>query len=181
MSSVKDSIIAKDLIGNQITQIELNDIEANTEVEKSIVGRVRSGDYSYSYTKLAALEENINKYSDLENKIVLTGTFEDSEGHETEIEKEITLAMDWYGITTTTYGEMDNIHNDLESRINTNAGTADFDIEIVTEENSKELYISKNHVEGTIPQLNGYDPILVVCNDSNSSFTYDKNTRNFVI
>jgi copper homeostasis protein CutC len=103
MSSVKDSIIAKDLIGNQITQIELNDIEANTEVEKSIVGRVRSGDYSYSYTKLAALEENINKYSDLENKIVLTGTFEDSEGHETEIEKEITLAMDWYGITTTTY------------------------------------------------------------------------------
>jgi hypothetical protein len=76
---------------------------------------------------------------------------------------------------------MNNTHDDLETRINTNAGTADFDIEIVTEETAKELFISKNHVEGTIPQLNGHDPILVVCNDSNSEFTYDKNTRNFVI
>ena len=52
---------------------------------------------------------------------------------------------------------------------------------INTEETNKALILKTNHVEGQIPELNGYEPISVIYTGTNAIFNYDEATRTFTI
>ena len=178
----KDSEIKNNYIGVNIDEIELNQI--NNGTQKLIMGVVRSGDYTYTSGKTSAIGRNINNYSRNDNTVVLTGTYVDGQGHETEITKTVYLTVDWYGITRASiynYSESYNTYSDIENRIDTTNETLTLDFNVRTEETAKELNIYKNHVEGTIPQLNGYDPISVTTTTSGVDFTYNPTTRKFTI
>ena len=50
-----------------------------------------------------------------------------------------------------------------------------------TKETKEQLLISSNKVSGIIPEINGYSPTEVICNNENASLSYDQDTRRFVI
>ena len=57
----KDDQLKDNYIGNNVRTIEFNQL--NNGTQKMISGMVRSGDYSYSSSKNAAIGNNINNYS----------------------------------------------------------------------------------------------------------------------
>ena len=177
---VKDSVIAKDCVYYNTETIELNDVSSGTQ--KLIFGNSRSGNYSYSSEKNSALRNNINNYSVEDNSITLTGTHVADDGTETEISKTVYFTNDWYGETYTyltsyyknqKYG-IDGIVDDENSTVN-------MYFKIATYEDKKELLLSKNHVEGIVPTLNGYDPIIVTCLNDEVNFNYSNEERKFII
>ena len=175
----KDEQLKESYIGNNIKVIEFNDIANGTQ--KMLTGIVRSGDYTYSSSKTSAIGNNINNYSRNDNKIVLTGTYVAEDGSEAEIRKEINLAMDWYGTTKASITSTSQTSYNLPSRIDEENQKINLGFSIRTLETKNELILSKNYVEGEIPQLNGFDPIEVSCSSGNVDFTYDEETHKFTI
>ena len=174
----KDDELKNNYIGNDIRTIEFNDMLNGTQ--KMIIGVVKSGDYTSQSSMTAAIGNNVNNYSRA-NNIVLTGTYIDEEENEIEITKTIPLTIDWYGRTQASIYTTNQNYNDLESKINNEEQKVSLGFTINTEETKKELNIYSNHVEGEIPQLNGYDPINVICASNNVDFSYDEESRIFVI
>ena len=179
----KDSEIKDNVISNNTKQISLNQI--NNGTQKLLTGIVRAGSYSTASQKFVALENNTTKMSGI-NTITLTGTHVAADGTRTAINKTIELNMDWYGTTT---AEIPNyISGDRNlNQINDNTDVIDeanqqavFKVTLGMQETKNELILSKAHMSGTIPQLNGYDPISVEAVDSNVQLTYDEETRVFV-
>lgn len=182
----KDQQLANSYIGNNTTEIEFNDLQNGTQ--KLITGMVKSGDYSYDSKKYTAIGYNVKNYSRNDNTVVLTGTYiSDDETIQTEIRKEVKLTVDWYGTTQaklyTGKGFLAGNQNnqDLDSRIDIENGKIKLDFEINTEETNKELNIYSNIVNGTIPKLNGYDPLEVKLTKGTGTFNYNSNTRKFEI
>lgn len=178
----KDEQLKENYIGNNVKVIEFN--ELNSGNQKQLTGVVRSGDYSYANTRYSALENNINNYSRTDNKIVLTGTYVAEDGTETEIRKEIELAMDWYGIATTEISNENQTYTDLSSRIDEENKIVKFNFTVNTTETSNMLYLSKNTIEGTIPLLKGHAPIevkIINAISENTRFEYNSETRKFSI
>ena len=180
----KDAQIKRSIIGNNIKEIELNDLSNGTQ--KLMTGFVKSGYYDLYSNKYAAIVNNINNYSRNDNKIVLTGTYVAEDETETEIRKEIDLTVDWHGTTKTQYGTTINGKNhrnqryeDIDDRIT--GDTLDLSFYIRTLETNEKLLLSKNYVEGIIPELNGYAPIEVKTNTNNTQLTYEQETRKFTI
>ena len=178
----KDSEVKDNVISNNTKQISLNQI--NNGTQKLITGVVRSGDYSYDSQKFAAIGNDTTKYSKV-NSVTLTGTHVAADGTRTQINKTIELNMDWYGTTKVEIPSyIANERNLNQSKDNTNVvdeenEQAVFEFDIGMQETNNQLILSKAHLEGTIPQLNGYDPSKVEIVDSNTIFTYDEETRVF--
>ena len=179
----KDGEVKDNVISNNTKQIALNQI--NNGTQKLLTGIVRSGDYSYDSQKYSAIGNDPSKYSKV-NSITLTGTYVASDGTRTEINKNVDLNMDWYGVTKAEIpnyiGEDKNLN---QSKNNTNVvddekQQAVFDFDIGIQETSKELILSKAYLEGTIPQLNGYNPVNVEIINKDVEFTYDSDTKKFI-
>ena len=175
----KDNEIKANYIGNNIKTIEFENLDNG--IQKMIIGNVRSGDYSYDNQKLSALENNIDNYSRNDNKIILTGTYVAADGTETDIRKEIPLIMDWYGTTSTTLGSLNQTNNNLLECLDTSNKTLNLKFTVQPIEIDNKLLLSKNSVQGMIPELNGYEPTNVSCSSTGIVFDYDKDTRNFTI
>ena len=172
----KDNELKDSYVGNNTKVIEFNDLKNGTQ--KLLTGIVRSGDYSYSSRENAAIGNNINNYSKL-NTVTLTGTYVGEDGVETPITKTVNFNIDWYGTarasiyTNNSY----NTYYDLDDRLDEENGTITLNFSIITEETEDELILKKNHVEATIPQLNGYDPISVEYTGSNATANYNEETK----
>ena len=175
----KDNELKDNYVGTNIKKLEFNDMANGTQ--KLITGVVRSGDYSYSSLKASAIGSNINNLSRNDNKIIFTGTYVGSDGNEVQINKEINLQTDWYGTTSASITTSSSTYYDIQDRQNEEDGTLTLTAGIRTYENNYQLNIKKNYVEGTIPQLNGYDPISVTAETSTDSFNYDETTRKFTL
>ena len=174
----KDNELKNSYIGNNIKTIEFNSLVNGTQ--KLVTGMVRSGDYTYSSSKVSAIGNDTSNYSKT-STIVFTGIYVDSNEEEHEIRKEIPLTVDWYGETGASISATNLTYRDIENRIDEENGKITLDFSINTRETKERLLVEKNHTEGTIPQLNGYDPISVECTSSNVDFSYDETTRKFTI
>ena len=180
----KDGEVKDNVISNNTKQISLNQI--NNGTQKLLTGIVRAGDYTYSSEKLAALGNNSSNMSAI-NSITLTGTHVAADGTRTAINKTIDLNMDWYGTAVTEIPNYINGSRNL-NQINPNTDVIDqdnqeavFKVTFGMQETKNELILSKAHLSGTIPQLNGYDPISVEAVTSNVNFSYDEQTRVFIV
>ena len=174
----KDNELKDNYIGTNIKTLEFNDMANGTQ--KLLSGIVRSGDYSYSSSKTSAIGSNINNLSRDDNKVTFTGTYVGSDGNEIEIKKEIVLQMDWYGTTSASISTSTSTYYDIQDRQNEEDGTLTLQAGISVYEDNNQLNIEKNYVEGTIPQLNGFDPISVTMESSTDSFSYDETNRKFI-
>ena len=175
----KDDELKDNYVGNNIKEIEFNQI--NNGTQKLLTGIVRSGDYSYTSKKAEAIGNNINNYSKV-NNVRLTGTYVDNEGHETPITKTVEFNIDWYGTTkASVYTTTQNKNQNITEAINEEEGTINLEFTVYTQETDQELLLNKNYVEGEIPQLNGYSPTNVEYTGSNATFNYDAETKIFSI
>ena len=174
----KDNELKDNYIGNNIKVIEFNDL--NNGTQKLLTGIVRSGDYSYTSSKADAIGNNINNLSRQDNKVILTGTYVNEENEEIEIRKEVNLETDWYGETRASISTT-NQSKSLEDVIDEENGIINLDFTVYTNETANELIVSKNHVEGEIPELNGYAPTSVEYTGSTGNFNYNAETRTFTI
>ena len=174
----KDNELKDNYIGNNIKAIEFNDL--NNGTQKLLTGIVRSGDYSYTSSKADAIGNNINNLSRQDNKVILTGTYVNEENEEIEIRKEVNLETDWYGETRASISTTNQSKN-LENVIDEESGVVNLDFTVYTNEIANQLIISKNYVEGEIPELNGYGPTSVDYTGSNAVFNYNAETRTFTI
>ena len=173
----KDDELKDNYVGNNIKVIEFNQL--NNGTQKLLTGIVRSGDYSYSSNKAAAIGNNINNYSKV-NSVTLTGTYVNGE-EEIPITKTVNFNIDWYGTTKATISTTSDTYSDIEDRIDEENGTITLDFIIKTRETNNELLLKKNHTEAEIPQLNGYDPISVEYTGSNATTNYDEIARKLTI
>ena len=174
----KDDELKDNYIGNNIKTIEFNDLANGTQ--KMLTGIVRSGNYSYSSQKAAAIGNNINNYSKV-NSVTLTGTWVSEDGETTvDINKTVDFTIDWHGTTKASiYTTTQN--KNIEDAINEESGEVNLNFTVYTEETENELILSKNYVEGEIPELNGYAPISVEYTGTNAVFDYDEETRIFTL
>ena len=178
-TSPKDSELKDNYISTNTKTIEFNDL--NNGTQKLLTGKVRCGDYSYSSLTTEAIGKNINNLSRNDNKIIFTGTYIDSNGESKEIRKEINVSTDWYGKTSAEITATNTLYSDMDKRQDEANETLTLRAEIITDEKLNILNIKKNYVEGTIPQLNGYDPISVTSDTASITFNYDETTRKFTI
>ena len=175
----KDDELKDDYIGNNIKQIEFNQLASGTQ--KLLTGVVKSGDYNYTSKIADAIGNDTNKYSREDNEIILTGTYVDENGNETAITKKVDLTMDWYGTATTVLNDINQDNDTLDSSIDEDKQIVKLNFTIKPKETEEKLIISKSYVEGTIPELNGYAPIGVSLVGGNANFTYDEETRKFIV
>ena len=173
----KDDELKDSYVGNNIKTIEFNDLANGTQ--KLLTGIVRSGDYSYSSRKADAIGNNINNYSKV-NSVTLTGTYVNGAGEEIPITKTVEFNIDWYGTTKARIYSTSQTKN-IENVIDEENGVVSLDFTVYTEETNNALILSKNQVEGEIPELNGYAPTSVEYTGSNGVFNYDAETRTFTI
>ena len=180
----KDNEVKENAISNNTKQISLNKIDSGTQ--KLLTGLVRTGDYSYNSKRLDAIENDTNKYSKV-NEITLSGTYVAADGTKTQINKTINLNVDWYGTAKTEIPNYLAYSYNLNQSID-NKDVADeenkqavFEFDIGMQETNNQLILSKVHLEGTLPQLNGYDPITIETTTSNAIVTYDKSTKTFQV
>lgn len=179
MSSPRDNEFKENYITSNAKVIEFNDFSAGSK--KVFSGLVRSGDYTYSDLRMSAISDNINDMSRDDNKIVFSGTFVATDGTELEIRKEVELSVDWYGTMKAEVSAKSSAYYDLDSRVDAANGRVNLVASIDVNETKNQLVISKSVVEGVVPQLNGYDPLEVSCGDANVDFSYDAETRAFVL
>ncbi len=180
----KDQELKQNYIGTNVKEIQFNDL--NNGTQKLLTGIVKSGDYSYTSTKTAAIGNDLSKLSRDDNKIVLTGTYVAVDGSEIAIRKEVAFTVDWYGETKSelyayNYYSNSKTYYDLDSRIDEENQKIKLTASIRAEETKNQLNISKNCVTGTIPELNGYAPLEVTSNLSDLEFNYEQETRKFTI
>ena len=174
----KDQELKDNYIGNNIKEIEFNTLRNGTQ--KLITGIVCSGDYSYSSSRASAIGNNINNYSK-ENSVILTGTYVAEDGTETEITKQVDFNIDWYARTKAIINTYNNSVGNLEEAINEEDRTLTLKFLVETQEIEEKLILKKNHVEGEIPELNGYAALEVSYAGSNAEFAYNEETRIFTL
>lgn len=168
---VESDVISKNYISSNTKYIGLKEITEGTNA--LIQGTIKSGDYNYTNDIRKAIQDgNINNYSVKDNEITFTGTYIDENGNEQTIRKSVNLIVDWYGEVE---ASIQNKYQNYE--LDSTNNTVDFEIEV--KEMKHQLMLSKLHVEGVIPQLNGYDPINVEVLTGNGK--YDSSTRKFVV
>ncbi|MBR3720293.1 MAG: hypothetical protein IKN09_00925, partial [Clostridia bacterium] len=162
MSMIADDILKKDYIADNIREIELKDMNAGTQ--KLIFGKITP-----------PISNNINRYSCNTNTIVFTGTYVPLEGEPVEINKTIDLTVDWYGITTTSVSKLKH------AGIFDDEGNYEVTFELNIKEESKQLILKENVVNIQIPELSDYDPVEVKCNNYETAWNYDENTKELTI
>lgn len=164
----KDNEIKSNYIGNDIKTIEFEQL--NNGTQKLLTGLVRG-----------KIDNNVNNYSRNDNSIILTGTYVTGDGTEIPIRKEINLSTDWYGTTRASIYARNQDYYDIEGRIDEENESIRLSFEIDTIETDGDLILKSNHVEATIPQLNGYNPTSVRVTRGIGEATYDEETRKITI
>ena len=173
---VKDNEVKENYISSNTKEINFNEIGNGTQ--KLLIGSVRSGYYSNSYSKTSAIGNDTTKYSK-ENSVTFSGTFVDTDGNETTFSKEVPFTVDWYGET---HVEIDPKSQTVEVTEMNDLSTEDgvkLNFNIRTVENKNQLSISSSEISGTIPELNGYKPTSVKISGTNVTYTYDAETSEF--
>jgi len=160
-SLARDEMFKNDYLGNDITKLELNSLEAG--VSRNFNGSI-----------VANIGNDISNYSNGSNTVTLTGTWTDGSSS-IEINKTINLKVDWYGETKTEVDtKVETIHN-IEEAIGTDGLTLTF--EVGFKEIAEELLIQNQVTEVEIPNLNGYEPISVVSTSQNCEYNYDEERK----
>ena len=184
-----DSQIKEDYVGDNTREIEFNQLENGTHILLS--GKVESW-YNYSsYSKYGSVIITADDYSKI-NSIILTGThvevLEDGNTKETQIEKRVEFKVDWYGtlgcdwhlsIPTNQTNEADTILDTNNNLLNIQFKLGLRDLEL----GNSQLIFKTGHIEGILPEINGYAPteIKLTSNSYGSTITYDEDTRKFII
>ena len=172
----KDQQLKSNYIGTNIQTIEFNTIGNGTQ--RMLTGKVASGDYT-SPDKYGAIGNNTNNYSRTDNKIILTGTYVNGSGTETQIVKEVPLTVDWHGTTTAKISrtnisksvtDFSSLYDETNLNLSFTAETA---------ETNNKLILKDNVLTGTIPALNGYMPTAVTITGTNVTYTYNQATGEF--
>ena len=171
----KDKVLKTNVIGTEIKEIELENIETGTT--KTITGQIRSGLYANESGKNSALENNINNYSRNDNSVTLDAIYEDINGNERRITKSINLTVDWYGSLNTRIDNTFQIRNSQDIIKDYNEQTATMVFDILTVETQNQLLLKNNTVDATIPLMNGYEPTNVAVTSSNVDVDYNDETR----
>ncbi len=166
---VEDNIVSQNYIGEDIEKIVLNQIDVGTQ--KLLQGKVISN-----------IGNNIHNYRK-ENSIKFTGIYVNETGEEIPIEKEVKLQVDWHGEVKAKiadvpyYDRTPDINNAIDEENQT--FTVEHTIDMYDE--NKQLIIKKAHIEGKIPDMNGYNPIDVKITGTDIKLTYNDDTRDFII
>ena len=177
---VKDSVVANDYVSLNTREIALNDV--NNGTQKLIFGIAQSGNYTYYKYKAQAIGNDTNKYTVTDNSITLTGTHIADDGTETPISKTVYLTNDWYGTTRTEFympSYLKNQEYDIATAIDEETQKLKITFKLNPREMNHQLILYKNHIEGELPLLNGYAPIEVTVNNSDTKVTYDSESRIF--
>ena len=176
---VLDDEIAQEYNSTNTTEIELKDISNGTQ--KLILGYVRSGVYSSSYT--AAIGRYTNNYSRDDNYIEFSGTYVDSDGNETEFVKQVYFTVDWYGTTDSTIAALESgststkySTSNLDSLVSDGILTLTFSV-FTSPKSTKKLITYGSYIYGTIPDFNGYSATSCTISGTNITYTYDEDTR----
>ena len=174
----KDAQFKDNYISDNTKEIEFNDISSGTQ--KLIAAFVRSGNYTYSWTKTEAIGNDIRKYNEQDNSVTLTGTYVTESGEEIAINKTVKFDVDWYG-TVKSNLKASELAQETVYEINDEAETFTVNFHVTTQELAQELILKKLNIKGAIPELNGYSPLEVKILQNTDSFTYDAETKTFTI
>ena len=183
-----DSQIKNDYMSSNTREIEFNQLENGTHVLLS--GKVNSSSntsYHYKYNSAIITANDYNKI----NSVVLTGMhveeLADGTTKETQIEKRVEFQVDWYGtldvewyyIYNNQINDADIILDNKNNLLNINFGVGLDD----TKGSRSQLLFKTAHIEGILPEINGYAPIDVklTTNYYGSIISYNKDTRKFVV
>ncbi|MCR5185529.1 MAG: MucBP domain-containing protein, partial [Clostridia bacterium] len=163
----KDDILPQNYYSSGTKTIEFDEIPSGTQK-------------TYIATIGCKSIRNESMFSQV-NKVIFTGTYVAENGTEKQFRKEIPLTVDWYGTGEAGFEDRQQTYYDLPSRADEENQEVKVDIKITTEEKKLELVGIKNHVEGEIPEYNGYAPLKVECKSGNVAFDYNAETRKFTI
>ena len=182
-----DSQIKNNYISTNTREIEFNTLENGTQITLS--GKVNSSiDAEYHYKWDTAIRTE-NDYSKI-NSIVLTGThveeLADGSTKETKIEKRVEFQVDWYGTLDIELLSSNNQTNDADIILDKEQGLLNikFNVNLLdTKTSSSQLLFKTGHIEGILPEINGYSPtdIRLVNDHYGSTISYDEHTRKFTI
>ena len=180
-----DSQIKQDYVADDTQTIEFNKLNNGTHLLLS--GKVRSGRYEEKKDDfgghLSALTpENLS----MKNNIVFTGTWveekEDGTTQEVPISKTVPFQVDWYGTNQCDwdYKTADVQTNQATTIIDKTKQQFNLAIKLYVTDTVEELLVKDYTIEGTLPQINGYDPISVTT-DNDNTINYDTTTHKFSI
>ena len=159
MQMVKDSVLKKDYVSNNVKEIELNTVNAGTQ--KLIMGTIHASIASpNSYTQV--------------NTITLTGTHVADDGTETPIKKSINITADWYG---TASASLSGLITDYEPTDFSDAENVTVKFSYKMKETEKSLIPTKTVMQATIPDLLGFNPTAVTCDIPTSDYNYDSENK----
>lgn len=165
----KTNIIANNIYKDNYigynSEIEFHDLNTGTQVltRGDVVSKIRN---------------NIHDYNK-ESIVVLTGTFVDNAGNETEIRKESKLKINWYGESSSQILSINNGIRDIEPAIKEDCFQANFSFYL--EQTNRHLLMQKQEVEVTIPSYNGYEPISVTTLSGTITQEYDEENKTIKI
>ena len=182
----EDSQVKQDYVDENTKEIEFNQLENGTHVLLS--GKVIDRLDIY---KSSSIIETKDDYSKI-NNIVLTGihveVLEDGSTKETYVEKRVEFRVDWYGTLEVEWYIYNNKGQTNDADIildkENNLLNIKFRAYLMdTESSTSQLIFKTGHIEGVLPEINGYAPTEVKLTNNNygSNISYDKDTRKFVI
>ena len=170
MQMLKDSILKKNYVSNNVKTIELNDIESGNQ--KLMMGDI--------YAKIS----NADDYTRI-NYVTLTGTWvsdevnpETGEKDTIEINETREITVDWYGTANT------SINTDVTTINLTEFNEKDnraIEFDFTVEETRKQLLTKENNVTVTMPSLYDNYPTSVECKNQGVSAEYDEDTHTLTI
>ena len=91
---MEDSVISTDYVSANTKEIALKEISGN--VDKTITGSVKSGNYEFPTSKAEAIGEDISNYSK-NNTIFFSADYFEEINNRTTITNEIPITVTWYG------------------------------------------------------------------------------------
>ena len=166
MSMLKDTLLKNNTVSDDVQTIELNPVTSG--ISEVLIGNIDSRiSTKEDYTKV--------------NQVILTGTYVPAEEGATpvQINKAINLTVDWYGTTSAyvhdgyqRYSRSLYVHNETVEGDDEKLQALEF--KFAVSEMDEELIIKGQHVEVTIPQCAGDDPVSVTAGEGAS---YDPATR----
>ncbi len=181
----------------------INNIEKDQHIKSVAVNKIEFATIDYGTTKTINItmeqgvikdsDFNKNKLSCKDNLLIFTGTYEDPNGTETTIRKEIQFRIDWYGSI--------EIENEISGFVVYSADSL-----YIIDHKQNKVYIIFNPflstkkagssyifapdkegiIEATIPQLGNCSPVDVYVNDMSAyrkhmKCDYNKTTRKLVV
>lgn len=159
----KGSLVDTNQSSNDFSFINLSTLNNGLTVTKSL----------NVYSKLS---NDLNSFTGT-NKVVLTGTLTDLNGNELgEIEKEVSYVVDWYGDNLNANVTGNGTFNEIKPNNNPVVNYT-----FTASETEGQLFLKTFHMEGTVSQLNGRDPINVQITGSDIVANYDESTKSFTI